>query len=628
MANENEDIPRFQRFDDTMRSYQNTQSVYNEEANKAYDKNLETINRKTGESFDPIIGRPSFPEELKQERRRIEDIRKNQINPLQKDRAEETKILKPAHEEAEKKRKEFLENPEIINRVKEKEESKKPSTKLKNELDDIDNEIQKFRQLMARTGLDFTGAIKSKTEKKAKIQQKLDEELEKESKLDKKMEELDIPKTYEAKVTDLTKDELKEYSKIGLDALEKQKEVIDELKETAEFKNRDKVIKSLQDDYWDARKELAKKEAPYAIRNAFMIIDLIQKSLQNVGRALPKSKYSPAYTDTPMEEPELFKLWRSQIEKQQDFKQKTIEQQMGSITDRLADMYQLDKSFIKEHLLSDLSWENKYKQLGFNEEEAFKNLEIKLRIAEYEDRLSDSELAALYNAATIDQMMKGGRTLQDVRLAKFYADNAPTIDHVLSWVRLGGYASEVGKEILDNIPMAKLSPVGGVVLGVLKGIQDISDKDNEELVQDISLITGYAVKDIAGALKEIDDALKSIGEGIKTLIKDGKSTDKKSKSEIQSAKKAYEDSVEEFNQSQNLYNKYYAEYEIEPKKMGNKSKVSTQANVLREKAKELKKKKQELINKLKVDQKTNGIDHEAEIEELNNLVYEADIKKL
>jgi hypothetical protein len=131
-------------------------------------------------------------------------------------------------------------------------------------------------------------------------------------------------------------DEHEEYSKIGLKALEKQGKAIDDLKKTEEFKNRDKVIKSLQDDYWDARKELAKKEAPYAIRNAFMIIDLIQKSLQNVGRALPKSKYSPAYTETPMEEPELFKLWRSQIEKQQDFKNKTFEQQMGSITDRLA----------------------------------------------------------------------------------------------------------------------------------------------------------------------------------------------------------------------------------------------------------------------------------------------------
>ena len=77
-----------------------------------------------------------------------------------------------------------------------------------------------------------------------------------------------------------------------------------------------------------------------------------------------------------------------------------------------------------------------------------------------------------------------------------------------------------------------------------------------------------------------------------------------------------------------MYNKYYAEYELEPKKIGNKSKVSTQANVLLQKAKDLKKKKQELINKLTVDQKTNGIDHDAEIEELNNSVYEANIKKL
>lgn len=628
MENEDKDIPRFQRFQNTMSAYQNTQNAYNEEANKAYDKNFETISRKTAETFDPIIGRPSFPEELKQERRRIADIRKNQINPLQKDRAEETKILKPAHEEAEKKRKEFLQNPEIIQRVKEKEDSKKPSTKLKNELDDVDNEIQKFRELMARTGLDFTAAIKSKTDKRAKIQQKLDEELEKESKLDKKMEELDIPKTYEAKVTDLTKDELKEYSKIGLNALEKQKEAIDELKETEEFKNRDKVIKSLQDDYWDARKELAKKEAPYAIRNAFMIIDLIQKSLQNVGRALPKSKYSPAYTETPMEEPELYKLWRSQIEKQQDFKNKTFEQQMGSITDRLADMYQLDKSVINDTLINDLKWDEKYKQLGFNEEEALRNAEIGVKLAEYKNELSDSELAALYNAATIDQMMKGGRTLQDARLAKFYAENAPTIDNIMSWITIGGYASTIGKSILDNIPMANLSDAGRAVIGALKGIKDITDKKPDDLVREISLITGYSVPYIQEAFNEINKVTQESKAGVKEFMTGVKDVDAKMKGNTEKAKGKYNKSLEEFNQAQKLYDKYYAEYELDPKKKGNKSKVSTQANNLRQKLKDLNKDKRALLEALKTEQKVNGIDHEAEINELENANHEANIKKL
>jgi multidrug efflux pump subunit AcrB len=225
-------------------------------------------------------------------------------------------------------------------------------------------------------------------------------------------------------------------------------------------------------------------------------------------------------------------------------------------------------------------------------------------------------------------MMKGGRTLQDARLAKFYAENAPTIDHIMSWITIGGYASTIGKRMLDNIPMANLSEAGQAVIGALKGIKDIADKKPDDLIREISLITGYAVKDIQEAFSEINKVTQESKAGVKEFMTGVKDVDAKMKRNTEKAKEKYNKSLEEFNQAQKLYDKYYAEYELDPKKKGNKSKVSFQDNKLRQNLKDLKKDKSALLEALKTEQKVNGIDHEAEINELENANHEANIKKL
>lgn len=530
MANEDKDIPIFQRFQNTMSAYQDAQKNYNEEANKAYDKNLETINRKTGESFDPIIGRPSFPDELKQERSKVRDIRVNQINPLQEERFKDTDVLTKAGKEKEKAQNELLKQPDVLERHMKKVEEKRDKERAKitgeaekSKINDLNESIDKLLAIQGKTGLDFSYAIESKRAERDKLQDKLNTILKDK---DKKLENLERTYKNEDKFTktnyfDLSKEQQEAYRNAGYNALKQQIDVINDLKETKEFKGRDKVIENLQKEYWTGIKELAKKEAPYAIRNAFMIIDLIQKSLQNVGRALPKSKYSPAYTETPMEEPELYKLWREQIEKQQDFKQKTFEQQMGSITDRLADMYQLDKKVINDTLINDLHWDQKWRELGFSEEEALKNAEIALKVAKYKSSLSDEELNDLYDGAIIDQILKGQISLHDARVQRYYANHAPKIDHVLSWFRLGEYGAELAASIIDNIPIAKFHPAVQGILGALKGIIAKGKTDRNEIVKDLAEM-GFAAENIAGAWEALDEYLKDAGEQLKAKFLDAK----------------------------------------------------------------------------------------------------------
>ena len=112
---------------------------------------------------------------------------------------------------------------------------------------------------------------------------------------------------------------------IGKALLDKEKEAIDALKSDPAYKAEEDNIQEARAAYWKGVNELSKKQAPYSIRNAFLIIDAIQKSLQNIGRALPQGQYNPEYTKTPFEEPELFKLWREQIEKGQELKEKQLE---------------------------------------------------------------------------------------------------------------------------------------------------------------------------------------------------------------------------------------------------------------------------------------------------------------
>ena len=176
-----------------------------------------------------------------------------------------------------------------------------------------------------------------------------------------------------------TKEDREELKKRGEAILEKEKEAIDAIVKSDEYKKEDEEIEELEKQYKAARKEITKKQTPYAIRNAFLIIDVIQKSLQNIGRALPQTEFSPAYTKTPFEEPELFKLWREQVEKGQELKNKQLEGYIDILKGNLGALG-YDNQFINDFIRTKQGLINDWYKAGLDREQtkAMLNFEIDL----------------------------------------------------------------------------------------------------------------------------------------------------------------------------------------------------------------------------------------------------------
>jgi hypothetical protein len=310
-----------------------------------------------------------------------------------------------------------------------------------------------------------------------------------------------------------TKEDRETLKKKGEAILEKEKEAINAIVESDEYKKEDEEIKELEKQYKAARKEITKKQTPYAIRNAFLIIDVIQKSLQNIGRALPQTEFSPAYTKTDMEEPELFKLWREQIEKQQAFRNKSIESQLDTVTKTIANTYGVSEDEIKRLFNTDEDLRKAIYKADLDEDMMKRSVEFMYELNKLKsDKLLDDETLKVLELAYI---YDHAGDLGSIRAAsrKYFANNKDTLKGLFSALKYGSKAAGGVAAILDGL--SSIPGAGPIFKGIANGIrgmsfEGMSDGEIIDFIWATAKKEGYTDEQIDDAFTKIDASWQAV----------------------------------------------------------------------------------------------------------------------
>lgn len=273
-----------------------------------------------------------------------------------------------------------------------------------------------------------------------------------------------------ADVLDLSKDERKAIMNAEKDVLKSQFKAIKELTESDEYKGDKNELKKLGKAYRQGIKETTKRDVPYAIRNAFLIIDMIQKSLQNIGRALPKGSLNPAYTQTPMEEPELFKLWREQIEGGQKRTQTAEEGLSETAKENIKGKYTVPRSLIEEAGKRVWKWDDLVKNLKLKGLEKKVTLDQQRELEKYAANGMDDE--SLKNAALFAAYQQAGQgELAKAHRNKWLADNYKDRHDIVGYLKGGGILKQMTVNTLEEVAKGlDKSLIGGVASPAVKSI--------------------------------------------------------------------------------------------------------------------------------------------------------------
>lgn len=314
----------------------------------------------------------------------------------------------------------------------------------------------------------------------------------------------------EKKEAELTPEEKKDAKVTITDILKKQGKAIEKLEDSPEFKKEQDEIQQAKDAWKAAKREIAKKQTPYAIRNAFLIIDVIQKSLQNIGRALPKGDYNAPYTETAMEEPELFKLWREQIEKQQDFRNKSIDAQLDTITKSIASTYGVSEDEIKRLFSTDEDLRKAIYTAELDEDMKKRSVEFIYEINKLKaDKILSDDVAKVLELAYI---YDHAGDLGSIRTAsrKFFAKNKGGLKSLFAALKYGSKVAGGVAAILGGI--ASAVPVAGPVLNAIaSGIKGMSfegmtDDEILDFIWATAKKSGYSEKEVNDAFTSIESA--------------------------------------------------------------------------------------------------------------------------
>lgn len=342
-----------------------------------------------------------------------------------------------------------------------------------------------------------------------------------------------------ADVLDLSKDERKAISNAEKKVLGSQFKAIKELTESDEYKGDKEELKKLGQAYRQGIKETTKRDAPYAIRNAFLIIDMIQKSLQNIGRAFPQVESSPAYTKTAMEEPELFKLWREQIEGGQKRTQTAEEGLSETAKENIKGKYTVPRSLIEEAGKRVWKWDDLVKNLKLKGLEKKVTLDQQRELERYaangmdDESLKNAALFAVYQQAGQGELAKAHRN-------KWLADNYKDRHDMVGYLKGGGILKqmtvntleEVGKGLDKSMIGGIASPAVKSISAALKALPNFDKMSDDEIldwmysfegpVDDIkafwdNLLNAGNRDEFDKAEKELDKATKEESEQLQLL---------------------------------------------------------------------------------------------------------------
>lgn len=342
-----------------------------------------------------------------------------------------------------------------------------------------------------------------------------------------------------ADVLDLNKDERKAIMNAEKDVLKSQFKAIKDLTNSDEYEGDKRELEELKKVYQKGIAETTKRDAPYAIRNAFLIIDVIQKSLQNIGRALPQTKYSPEYTKTPMEEPELFKLWREQIEKGQERTQTAEEGLSETAKENIKGKYTIPRSLIEEAGKRVWKWDDLVKNLKLKGLEKKVTLDQQRELEKYAANGMDDE--SLKNAALFAAYQQAGEgELARAHRNKWLADNYKDRHDMVGYLKGGGILKQMTVNTLEEVSKGlDKSMVGGVaspavrsISAALKALPNFDKMSDDEIldwmysfegpVDDIkafwdNLFNATNRDDFDKAEKELDKATKEESKQLQLL---------------------------------------------------------------------------------------------------------------
>jgi len=463
------------------------------------------LQTQSASSFDPIISHDWTAPGYHEDKENVEALKadmKNKEEALRQRRLEAKKKAKKTHDEEYKALKE-----EIYNKARERNEKRAEEKKNKA----IKSQEERFQKSVAK---DMSNPaykwFAENTERRPK--------------------DKDIDYNTEPDYLDLTTDERKTLREKQSELLSRQKKAIDEFESAPETKGMRDELETAKNAYRLARKELTKKQAPYAIRNAFLIIDVIQKSLQNIGRALPKSQYSPAYTQTPFEEPQLFKLWREQIEKGQERQLKAEEAIPDVVGGNIRAKNKLPEDINKTLIERKFKWDDLVKELRLGGLEKQIKLDQQKELEEYaaegmsEESLKNAALFAAYKEAGNGELMKAHRD-------KWVAENVDNVRSLSAWLASAGITknmvtsvlTEVGKDIAVVASVTGKTVVNSIA-AALNELPDFSKMTDAEVERWL-----YYLSSMAGDVKNFWNNLINGAFKTNDLLKIGKDLDNKQK---------------------------------------------------------------------------------------------------
>lgn len=309
--------------------------------------------------------------------------------------------------------------------------------------------------------------------------------------------------------------------------LDEQKKALDLLEKSPSFKKDQEDIREAKEAWKAAKKEVAKKQAPYAIRNAFLIIDMIQKSLQNIGRALPKGDYNAPYTETAMEEPNLFKLWREQIEKGQERTQKAESATSDVVYSNIYNKNALPSDTVSHQRDREEKWADKARELKFDQAAQKVYVDTMREVANYAaDTISEQDMAdmATYNAAK----KAGNGDLMDAIEQKWISEHLTSVSKAKRALAITGTVLNPLKEAFKQVGQsaALAAATGGIgndifksLAAVLNGLPDFGNMSSKDITLWIAKVAGGPdqVQQLLDYMRKLD--LKSMKTRHKALEK-------------------------------------------------------------------------------------------------------------
>ena len=301
-----------------------------------------------------------------------------------------------------------------------------------------------------------------------------------------------------ADILDLDKDERKSIMNAEKDVLKSQFKAIDDLTKSDEYKGDKRELKALKKAYQKGIAETTKRDAPYAIRNAFLIIDAIQKSLQNIGRALPKGSLNPAYTQTPMEEPELFKLWREQIEKGQERTQKAEDAGTNVFENIIKNTYGVPEGTMSKAMEREWKWDDKIREAKLEGVKPEVMMAYKRKMEQdFGDTMTQADIERAARIAAYEEAGKGNLVQAEKKL--WLANNYNNIYNIAAKLSKGAIANKAFYSILDEIAKSgalKVATMGiandaiNALTAALKAFPDFTGMTTEQVLDEIYKLGG------------------------------------------------------------------------------------------------------------------------------------------